>query len=117
VSKTLAALAVIFAVTLAGLALAEDSSKKEASPAQKAHRARMSECSKDAKQQGLKGDERKAFMRQCLSDGTAAASSEAGSQSSQSAACKKEARAKGLKGDERKQFVSECVGSQAGVAR
>jgi len=40
--------------------------KKEASPAQLAHRAKMKACNKDAKTQGLKGDARKAFMKDCL---------------------------------------------------
>jgi hypothetical protein len=116
VSKTLAVLAAAFVMGLAGLAAAEDSPKKEASPAQKAHRERMSACSKDAKQQGLKGDQRKAFMRQCLS-GETAASQEPDSARSQTAACRKDARAKGLKGGERKRFMSECVGSEASAAQ
>lgn len=110
-SKMFAALAAIFLWALAGLALAEDppTPKKEASPAQKAHRERMSACSKDAKQQGLKSEERKSFMRQCLSEGAAAAAPEGVSKRSQSSACKKQARAKGLKNEERKAFITECM--------
>jgi hypothetical protein len=115
-SKTIAALVLTFVVVLAGFALAEEPSKKEASPAQKAHRERMSTCSKDAKQQALKGAERKAFMKQCLSGGSAAAAP-GGDQPSQTAACRKDARAKGLKGEERKKFISDCLSSQTGAAQ
>ena len=55
----------------AGLAqAAEDAApKKEPTPAQKAQRERMKTCNQEAKTQSLKGDARKAFMKQCLSSG------------------------------------------------
>jgi hypothetical protein len=115
-SKIFAVFATVFLWALAGLALAEDAPapKKEASAAQKAHRERMSTCSKDAKQQGLKGAERKSFMRQCLSEaGGASAQSEAAGQRSQAPSCSKQARAQGLKGEARKTFMKECKAEKA----
>jgi len=64
---------------------------------------RMASCNKDAADK--KGDERKAFMKECLS-----AKKDSGGKMSQQdkmKACNKQAT--GKKGDERKQFMSECL--------
>lgn len=53
---------------------------------------------------GKKGDERKAYMKTCLSDGKA-------KQQSKMAACN--SQSKGKKGDERKAFMSQCLSSPA----
>jgi len=79
---------------------------------------KMAICNKDAT--GKKGDERKAFMKECLSSKPAApaaapapaAAAEAApaagnSQQNKMATCNKEAT--GKKGDERKKFMSECL--------
>ncbi len=94
---------------------------------------KMKGCSKEAT--GMKGDERKAFMKKCLSKdytlkadaAPAAADKKAGNTEAKPAAsaaaptaapvkqqdkmksCNAEARAKGLKGDERKKFMSACL--------
>ena len=60
--------------------------------------SKMTTCNKDAT--GKKGDERKAFMKSCLSDGKTA-------QQSKMKSCN--ADATGKKGDERKKFMSECL--------
>jgi len=60
----------------------------------------MKTCNADAK--GMKGDERKAFMKTCLS-----AKAEAPTQQSKMKTCNAEAA--GKKGDERKAFMSECL--------
>ncbi|MDR2614867.1 MAG: PsiF family protein [Candidatus Accumulibacter sp.] len=44
--------------------------KKAPSPAQIAQREKMKLCNAEAKQQGLKGDERKKFMSGCLKRGS-----------------------------------------------
>ena len=67
-----------FAVALIALALAtgsafaaeEAKAKKEPTAAQKAQQEKMKAC--NAKATDKKGDERKAFMKQCLSGGNAA---------------------------------------------
>jgi len=70
----------------------------------KAQTTRMSQCSAEAKEQGLKGDARKEHMSQCLrSPGAQAAAKE----------CNATATEKGLKGKDRKAFVNECVKSKA----
>ncbi len=54
------------------------------------------------------GDERKAFMKECLSKKPEApAEAPKNSQQSKMATCNK--YASGKKGDERKQFMSECL--------
>lgn len=79
---------------------------------------KMKGCNKEAT--GMKGDERKAFMKKCLSKdyvlksdaatpakpATPAASS---AQQDKMKACNADAKTKGLKGDERKKFMSACL--------
>lgn len=72
------------------------------SPAQKAQQEKMATCNKDAA--GKTGDERKAFMKDCLSNKPAAAGN---SQQNKMKTCNAEAA--GKKGDERKKFMSECL--------
>jgi hypothetical protein len=61
-----AVLSLVFATGVAQAA--EDAtSKKEPTPAQKAQREKMKTCNQEAKAQSLKGDARKAFMKECLS--------------------------------------------------
>jgi len=62
--------------------------------------SKMTTCNKDAKDKALKGDERKAFMKSCLSNKSA-------TQQSKMVTCNKEAT--GKKGDERKAFMKECL--------
>jgi hypothetical protein len=67
---------------------------------------KMATCNKDAT--GKKGDERKAFMKDCLSKKPeAAAEKPKNSQQNKMATCNKDAT--GKKGDERKAFMSECL--------
>ncbi|MEB0136468.1 PsiF family protein [Actimicrobium sp. CCC2.4] len=72
---------------------------------------KMGTCNKEAT--GKKGDERKAFMKQCLSakpaaDAPAAATAAApATQQGKMKTCNTEAT--GKKGDERKAFMKECL--------
>ncbi len=86
---------------------------------------KMKGCSKEAT--GMKGDERKAFMKKCLSkdyvlksDAGAPAAAAAtpatpatpaapSAQQDKMKACNADAKTKELKGDERKQFMSACL--------
>ncbi len=85
----------------------------EAAPAAgNSQQNKMATCNKDAT--GKKGDERKAFMKECLSSKPAApaaapavAPAAGNSQQNKMATCNKEAT--GKKGDERKVFMSECL--------
>jgi hypothetical protein len=72
---------------------------------------KMAACNAQANDKELgegKGDERKAFMKECLSAKPAKAG---GTQQSKMKTCNKEAGTKGLKGDERKTFMSACLSS------
>ncbi len=59
------------------VAATEGKAKKTPSPAQQAQYERMKSCNKEAKAKALKGSERKAFMKGCLSGKTASAPSSA----------------------------------------
>jgi hypothetical protein len=94
--------------------------EKAATPQQ----SRMADCNKEAKAKGMKGDERKAFMKSCLS-GKPAAEAKAEEKTEAKAEAKKEMtpqqmkmancnkEAKGMKGDERKKFMSGCLKGDA----
>jgi hypothetical protein len=86
-------------------ALAQD--KKEPSAAQKAQQQRMKDC--NAKAKGMKGDERKDYMKGCLSgkDGGAQGAGKMSSQQEKMKDCN--AKAKSMKGEERKKFMSSCL--------
>lgn len=84
---------------------------------------KMKGCSKEAT--GMKGDERKAFMKKCLSKdyvlkseaaaatpatpATPAAPAASSTQQDRMKGCNADAKTKGLKGDERKKFMSTCL--------
>ena len=80
---------------------------------------KMTMCNKDAKEKALKGDERKAFMKDCLSKkadtpvdakkADAAPSGDKLSRHQRLSNCNQSAKAKALKGDERKKFMSACL--------
>ncbi|WP_035054036.1 PsiF family protein [Andreprevotia chitinilytica] len=68
---------------------------------------KMKSCNADASAKNLKGDERKAFMKDCLSAKPAASAPM--SQQDKMKVCNKDAGDKKLKGDERKAFMSNCL--------
>jgi hypothetical protein len=69
---------------------------------------KMSTCNADATSKGLKGDDRKSFMKTCLSH-EAAAPAKGNSQQEKMKTCNADATSKGLKGDDRKTFMSHCL--------
>lgn len=73
---------------------------------------KMKACNERANEKGFgegKGDERKAFMKDCLSAKSEKSGGGKGSQQNKMKTCNKEAGDKKLKGDERKAFMSECL--------
>jgi hypothetical protein len=71
---------------------------------------KMKACNTQANEKGFgegKGDERKAFMKECLSAKPVKSGKTA--QQEKMKACNKEAGGKSLKGDERKKFMSTCL--------
>lgn len=79
-----------------GAAHAVDMPAKEATKQQN----KMVECNKAAADK--KGDERKAFMSECLKK-------KPQTQQDKMKSCNADAGSKALKGDERKKFMSECL--------
>lgn len=69
-----------------------------------AQQEKMATCNKEAT--GKKGDERKAFMKSCLSKKSEAPAAQK-TQQEKMKTCN--ADAKGKKGDERKAFMKECL--------
>lgn len=65
---------------------------------------KMKSCNVEAN--GKKGDERKAFMKECLSKDAPAAATKT-TQQEKMKSCNKDAA--GKKGDERKAFMKECL--------
>lgn len=91
---------------VAALALAFASPLAFAGPQQE----KMKECNATAKTQELKGDARKAFMKDCLSaKKPEEAASPKAAQQDKMKQCNKDAGDKALKGAERKKFMSECL--------
>jgi hypothetical protein len=83
-----------------------------AAPAQQ---NKMKTCNAEATAKGLgegKGDERRAFMKECLSaKPMKAGGTQQSTQQNKMKSCNKEAGAKKLTGDERKTFMSTCLSS------
>ncbi|SEA66441.1 PsiF family protein [Acidovorax soli] len=90
----------LLSLTALGLALSLGFSAHAAenTPAPTKQQSKMATCNKDAGE--MKGDERKAFMKTCLSNKPA-------TQQGKMKTCNAEAA--GKKGDERKAFMSECL--------
>ncbi|RZJ12221.1 MAG: phosphate starvation-inducible protein PsiF [Acidovorax sp.] len=65
--------------------------------------SKMATCNADEKAKTLKGDERKAFMKECLS------ANKQEKQQTKMKTCNADEKAKTLKGDERKAFMKECL--------
>lgn len=89
-----------------GLALAVGAAHAADEKAKTPQQNKMTTCNAEAK--GMTGDERKAFMKSCLSaKPQAAAGSPKTAQQEKMKTCN--AEAKGKTGDERKKFMSECL--------
>jgi len=74
---------------------------------------KMTTCNADASSKGLKGDDRKAYMKTCLSDAPVS-TPKGNSQQEKMKSCNATATSKGLKGDARTSFMSTCLsGSSA----
>ncbi len=96
--KLISLMAIAFAFSFGMTAHAADGDAKTA------QQSKMGTCNKDA--EGKKGDERKAFMKECLS-----AKAEPATQQSKMKTCNVDAKDK--KGDERKAFMKECLSKKA----
>ncbi|VEC87712.1 Phosphate starvation-inducible protein PsiF [Raoultella ornithinolytica] len=74
---------------------------------------KMTTCNKEASSKSLKGDERKAFMSQCLKkDAPAPESKGLTPQQQKMRECNGQATQQSLKGDDRNKFMSACLKKQ-----
>ena len=102
--------ALALTVAFAGSAFAADAASAPAGKPMGSQQEKMKMCNKDAT--GKKGDERKAFMKDCLSKEHEAKAADAKAdakmnQQEKMKMCNKDAT--GKKGDERKAFMKECL--------
>ena len=93
----------------AGSAYAKD--EKAPTPQQE----KMKSCNKDASDKGLKGADRRAFMKDCLGHKPAAAEpkKDLTPQQQKMQDCNKQAKDKGVSGPDRRKFMSECLKGDA----
>ena len=96
-----------------GLSLSLGAAHAADEKAKTPQQTKMGTCNKDAT--GKTGDERKAFMKECLSAKPAAAEPAADGKTAQQSkmkTCNADAKTKALKGDERKAFMKECLSAK-----
>lgn len=93
---------------LAALAMSLPLLSVPAFAANNSQQNKMVTCNKDAT--GKKGDERKAFMKECLSN-KAAVPAPPPTQQQKMVSCNKDAT--GKKGDDRKAFMKQCLSNKA----
>ncbi len=96
-------------VTLSAAAIVGGMAMSTSALAENTQQSKMTSCNAEAKAKGLSGDDRKAFMKTCLSAKPTADSKALTPQQTKMKSCNAEAKAKGLKGDERKTFMSGCL--------
>jgi len=75
--------------------------------AENSQQTKMTTCNAEAKSKNLAGDDRKAFMKTCLS--AAPPPAPMNSQQQKMKTCNADAKTQGLMGDARKQFMSNCL--------
>jgi hypothetical protein len=100
------AMSAVLAMAAGSLALAQTTENSQ--------QARMTSCNAEAKTKGLTGDDRKAFMKSCLSK-SGTTSAKLNSQQQKMKDCNAQATAKNLKGAARKAFMSTCLKGSGGA--
>ena len=74
--------------------------------AENSQQDKMTTCNANASSKNLSGDDRKAYMKTCLSAAPAATTN---SQQEKMKSCNADATTKGLKGDDRKAYMKTCL--------
>jgi hypothetical protein len=77
-----------------------------------AQQDKMKDCNAQAGKKELKGDERKAFMKSCLSTKPAMEEKKLTPQQQKMKDCNAEAGSKQLMGDDRKKFMKTCLSAK-----
>ncbi len=104
-SSWLVTMGAMLAVAVGQAASAQSASTAHTNPQQE----KMKSCNADANSKGLKGDDRQAYMKTCLSkEGTA---NKGNSQQEKMKTCNADASSKGLKGEARQSFMKSCLSS------
>lgn len=107
--RTIATLPILLSLCFASHVMATETNKAP-SEAQTVQREKMANCNQQATDKSLKGDERKAFMSECLKAKHATVESKKLTpQQQKMSACNTEATDKNLKGEDRKTFMSTCL--------
>ena len=104
-SSWLVTMGALFAIAVGQAAGAQTGSTSHTNSQQE----KMKTCNADATTKGLKGDDRQAYMKTCLSKEGAAA--KGNSQQEKMKTCNADATSKGLKGTERQSFMKTCLSS------
>ena len=101
-------LATVMTLGLSSLGLSAPAAAQSA--AQNAQRERMTTCNSDAKAKSLSGNQRKAFMSDCLAGKTGGGEQKALTAPQQRMKdCNTDATKQALTGDKRKAFMSTCL--------
>ena len=79
---------------------------KQSAEEKAAKKEKHHQCAGEAKEKGLKGPEKKAFLKECMAP---LLGEQKAAKKEKRAGCKDEAKAKGLKGAEKKEFMKSCV--------
>ena len=103
VSTWFAALGATLAVAAGQASLAQTTASTHTNSQQE----KMKTCNADATTKGLKGEDRQAYMKTCLSHESSA--TKGNSQQEKMKTCNADANTKALKGDERKTFMKTCL--------
>lgn len=116
IKSFIAATVTAFALFAAPAYAQDEPAKKAPTEKQLAQRAKMKNCNAEAKTQSLKGDDRRAFMKACLSGdkpdssgSTEPMPAPTSEQKAKMKACNADAKEKALKGDDRKAFMKDCL--------
>ena len=88
-----------------GAALAITVTQAPPAQADNSQQSKMTTCNADASSKNLSGDDRKAYMKTCLS----AKPAKTNSQQEKMKSCNADATTKGLKGDDRKAYMKTCL--------
>jgi hypothetical protein len=105
VSTWLAALGATLAVIAGQGVIAQTSTSAHTNSQQE----KMKTCNTDANTKGLKGEDRQAYMKTCLSHESTA--TKGNSQQEKMKTCNADANTKGLKGADRQTFMKSCLSS------
>lgn len=107
----------LFSLLALGLSLSLGAAHAADAPAAKtAQQTKMGTCNADAKAKALKGDERKAFMKDCLSAKPEGAGAAAATAPAENSMCEKSAADKKLHGAAKNAHVKKCMADNAAAA-